>query len=216
MSSARRKPRISELKGTRVLIFLPPGEEAEVLVTHLIRIGCLPRLEWPIPPRLPDDTDVVIVTVEADAREEVRRLIDKLTDHTPPIIALTGYEDPSTLQLVLELGAVAVIERPIKPFGLLTNLMISRDAWRRRQGDARRIADAESGALSLFSVHVAKLILCHVHQIDRVEAHKHLQKTAMNSRKSIETVAQEMIVEHPGLAVQLGDPDQAGPSQSDG
>lgn len=205
MSSARRKPRISDLKGTRVLVLLPPGEEAEALVTHLIRIGCLPRLEWPIPARLPDDADVAIVTVEADARDEVRRLIDNLTDRSPPTIALTGYEDPSTLQLVLELGAAAVIERPIKPFGLLTNLMISRDLWRRRQGDARRIAQAEGRALALTAVHVAKLMLCHQHQMDLVEAHKHLQKAAMNGRKSIEAVAQEMIVAQPGLALSLGE-----------
>jgi len=44
--------------------------------------------------------------------------------HRPTLLAVVSYEDPSTLQLVLEAGAVAVIERPIRPFGLLTNLTI--------------------------------------------------------------------------------------------
>ncbi|TQS72259.1 ANTAR domain-containing protein [Rhodobacteraceae bacterium] len=213
MSSARRKPRISDLKGTRVLVLLPPGEEAEGLVSHLIRIHCLPRLEWPVPQRLPDDVDVVFMTVQTDARDAVRGLIATLTDLSPPIIALTGYEDPSTLQLVLELGASAVIERPVKPFGLLTNLMISRDVWRRRQSDARRLAEADRQGLALTAVHVAKMILCRLHQMEMGEAHRHLQKTAMDNRKSIEDVAQDIIAQCPALALAAGPADgDVGPS----
>jgi hypothetical protein len=39
MPKASGKPKISDLKGTRVLVLLPPGREAEGLMTHLIRIG---------------------------------------------------------------------------------------------------------------------------------------------------------------------------------
>jgi len=45
------------------------------------------------------------------------------------LIASSATKIQSTLQLVLEAGAVAVIERPIRPFGLLTNLTIARSIW---------------------------------------------------------------------------------------
>lgn len=187
------QPKISDLKGTRVQVLLPPGREAEALMTHLIRIGCLPRLDWPIPARLPDDIDVAIVTVDSDARADVRVLITSLTDLSPPIIVLVGYEDPSTLQLVLELRAAAVIERPVKPFGLLTNLMISRDIWKRRRKNLERIAAAEQRQAALSVVDIAKTLLCRVRNIEMAQTHRYLQKAAMDDRISIEAAAERVI-----------------------
>ncbi|NPD16513.1 hypothetical protein HOY34_15075 [Xinfangfangia sp. D13-10-4-6] len=193
MTKPSGKPKISDLKGTRVLVLLPPGREAEGLMTHLIRIGCLPRLEWPIPAKLPDDVDVAIVTVDSDARADVRVLIAGLSDLSPPIIVLVGYEDPSTLQLVLELRAAAVIERPVKPFGLLTNLMISRDIWKRRRKSVERIAAAERRQTSLSLVDIAKTLLCRVRNMEMSQTHRHLQKAAMDGRIPIETAAERVI-----------------------
>lgn len=187
------QPKISDLRGTRVLVLLPPGREAEGLMTHLIRIGCLPRLDWPIPTKLPDDIDVAIVTVDSDARADVRVLISSLTDLSPPIIVLVGYEDPSTLQLVLELRAAAVIERPVKPFGLLTNLMISRDIWKRRRKNLERIAAAEQRQAALSVVDIAKTLLCKVRDIEMARTHRYLQKAAMDGRISLETAAERVI-----------------------
>jgi len=56
---------------------------------------------------------------------------------------VVGYEDPTTLQLVLEAGAVAVIERPIRPFGLLTNLTIARSIWLEKRETEKRIRKLE-------------------------------------------------------------------------
>lgn len=195
MSKPSGQPKISDLKGTRVLVLLPPGREAEGLMTHLIRIGCLPRLDWPIPARLPDDIDVAVVTVDSDARADVRVLISSLTDLSPPIIVLVGYEDPSTLQLVLELRAAAVIERPVKPFGLLTNLMISRDIWKRRRKNLERLAAAEQRQATLSVVDIAKTLLFSVRHIEMGQTHRHLQKAAMDGRMSIEAAAERVIAE---------------------
>ncbi|AFT72246.1 Aliphatic amidase regulator [Alloalcanivorax dieselolei B5] len=201
MPKTTGKPKISDLKGMRVLVLLPPGSEAEGLMTHLVRIGCLPRLYWPIPQTLPEDIDVIIVTVDSGARADVRGLAGQLTDLSPPVIALVGYEDPSTLQMVLELRAAAVIERPVKPFGLLTNLMISRDVRQRRRQNIQRIAETENRHLALSTVEVAKIILCHVQKMEMSQTHRYLQKAAMDSRNSIEAVAERIISENASQAV---------------
>lgn len=203
MSKPSGQPKISDLRGTRVLVLLPPGREAEGLMTHLIRIGCLPRLDWPIPAKLPDDIDVAIVTVDSDARADVRVLIAGLTELSPPIIVLVGYEDPSTLQLVLELRAAAVIERPVKPFGLLTNLMISRDIWKRRRKNLERIAAAEQRQAALSVVDIAKTLLCKVRHIEMAQTHRYLQKAAMDERISIDAAAERVIAEITAEALAL-------------
>ena len=69
-------------------------------------------------------------------------------------VDIVGYEDPTPLQLVLEAGAVAVIERPIRPFGLLTNLTIARSLWLERREMARtsRVVRCNNATLRAFSI----------------------------------------------------------------
>ncbi|WP_406737113.1 ANTAR domain-containing response regulator [Thioclava sp. GXIMD4215] len=201
-------PKISDLKGMKVLVFLPPEEEAQELVSHLIRIGCLPQLSWPIPQALP--LDVVITTVDTDIRAELLALAEHVDDRHPPIIALAGYEDPATLQIVLGLRAAAVIERPVKPFGLLTNLLIARDIRQRRQAHAQRIAEVERRHLSLSVVQLAKILLTRIEGLPPEQTHRHLQKTAMNRRCSLEVLAEEIIARHLGTALAETTPPAAG------
>ncbi|MDA4848699.1 ANTAR domain-containing protein [Hoeflea sp. E7-10] len=172
-----------------------------MLAAHLGRIGCLAISGWPIPEKLPTDVDVIITTVDPEHREAVQGLIEQIEDLGPPIIALAEYEDPSTLQLVLELRAVSVIERPVKPFGLLTNLMIARDVWRRRWESVERVKDAENRHFALSKVAVAKIVIAEQQGLSDVDAHKSLQKMAMDTRSSLESSAERVIAEGapPGL-----------------
>src|SRR5258708_12707045 len=81
--------------------------------------------QWPVPDCWTGSSDVMLLAIEHDVRGDIQRLLKSNDGPRPTLIAVVGYEDPSTLQLVLEAGAVAVIERPIPPFGLLTNLTIA-------------------------------------------------------------------------------------------
>lgn len=195
------KPRLSDLGGIRISLMLPPSPEIQLLSAHLARIGCISVSGWPIPEVIPDDADVIITTVEPEYREAVHALLVGIDDLGPPIIALAEYEDPSTLQLILEMRAVAVIERPIKPFGLLTNLMIARDVWHRRRETVDRVAEAEQRHLALSKVAVAKILLAEETGVTDAEAHKKLQKLAMDSRSSLEKTAEKIIADGapPGL-----------------
>jgi len=91
--------------------------------------ACMVETQWPIPECWTGSSDVMLLAVEHDVRGDIQRLLKSGDGPRPTLIAVVGYEDPSTLQLVLEAGAVAVIERPIRPFGLLTNLTIARSIW---------------------------------------------------------------------------------------
>ena len=111
---------LRDLRGLRVQVVHPPDSERVSLVEHLRRIGCMVETQWPVPESWSDSADVMLLAVEHDVRGDIQKLLKSNDGLRPTLIAIVGYEDPSTLQLVLEAGAVAVIERPIRPFGLLT------------------------------------------------------------------------------------------------
>src|SRR5258708_32044670 len=120
---------LRDLRGLRVQVVHPPENERVRLVEHLRRMGCMVETQWPVPDCWTGSSDVMLLAIEHDVRGDIQRLVKSNDGPRPTLIAVVGYEDPSTLQLVLEAGAVAVIEQPIRPFGLLTNLTIARSIW---------------------------------------------------------------------------------------
>ncbi|WP_225026037.1 ANTAR domain-containing response regulator [Xinfangfangia pollutisoli] len=184
---------LKELRNLSVVVLHPMDEEGMALTDHLRRIGCMPQLVWPVPEQLPRGTNIVLVAIVDDQREALRRLFRTMGNPAPTILAIVSYENPATLQLVLESGAMAVIGRPIKPFGLLTNLAIARNIWTQTQNlarDARRYKRKVKGEQA---VSRAKTILMASRAIDEDQAHRELRAEAMSRRIAIEALAQEII-----------------------
>ncbi|WP_172328234.1 ANTAR domain-containing response regulator [Mangrovicoccus sp. HB161399] len=196
MSSAFLK----ELRNLSVVVLHPMDEEGTALTDHLRRIGCQPQLIWPVPERLPERTDILILAIEDHAREELRGFLRSIPNPAPTILAIVGYENPATLQLVLESGAMAVLSRPIKPFGLLTNLAITRNVWKQNQQlarDARRFKRKVMGDQMVLR---AKTILMAGEGLNEDEAHRELRARAMKRRIAIEIMARELVERHDAAA----------------
>lgn len=134
---------LHDLKGLRVQVIHPPDAEGLALVEHLRRIGCSCETTWPLPDAINPAAAVVLVSIEQENRDRILRLFRPVQPSDPALLAVVSFEDPSTLQVVLECGALAVIERPIRPFGLLTNLTIARALWMERQTSNKRIRKLE-------------------------------------------------------------------------
>ena len=114
-----------ELRATSVAVIHPPGADCNVLLDQLRRIGCRVRAIWPCPPTPPTDTDVVFVLVPAE------RGSDHLwsgVDCESVVIALVEYENPTVLKAILDLNAQAVINKPFRPTGVLSTLILARSA----------------------------------------------------------------------------------------
>lgn len=184
---------LKNLRNLSVVVLHPLDDEGLALTEHLRRIGCAPQLLWPVPDKLPRHTDILLVAIVDDHRDALRRLFRSMGNPAPTILAIVSYENPATLQLVLESGAMAVIGRPIKPFGLLTNLAIARNIWCQTQTlarDARRYKRKINGEQV---VSRAKTILMAASGIDEDQAHRDLRAQAMSRRLSIEAVAEDII-----------------------
>lgn len=184
---------LRELKGLRVLVIHPHDSEARVVLEQLQRIGCIVEHCWPVPPHLPAAVDVVLLAVELSQRASTQALVDSLSEQAPPIIAVVGYENPAMLQLVLETQPAAVIERPLRPFGLLTQLLMARAAWRARIDMLAELRKLQSRQPAVAKISMAKTLLMARHRLGENDAHRRLQREAMASRTSMEAIAQRII-----------------------
>ena len=183
---------LRDLRGLRVQVVHPPDNERVKLVEHLRRIGCMVETQWPIPECWTDSSDVMLLAVEHDVRNDIQRLL-KCDGPRPTLIAVVGYEDPSTLQLVLEAGAVAVIERPIRPFGLLTNLTIARSIWLEKRETDKRIRKLERKLSGIQRIQQAKAILMDGQGLSESEAYESIRRQAMAKRLSMDDMAAAII-----------------------
>ena len=147
---------LRDLRDLRVQVIHPPDDEGKSLVEHLRRIGCTVEANWPVPESPSGNADVLMVVIEYDQREAIRKLLRGQGDRSPPLIAIVDYENPTTLQIVLECGALAVTEKPIRPFGLLTNVILARTLWLERQAVGRKMRKLESKLSGIQRIQRAK------------------------------------------------------------
>ncbi|HEY0220540.1 MAG TPA: ANTAR domain-containing protein [Afipia sp.] len=184
---------LRDLRGLRVQVVHAPDNERISLVEHLRRIGCMVETQWPVPESWSIGFDVVLLAVEHDVRSEIQRLLKSGDGLRPTIIAIVGYEDPSTLQLVLESGAVGVIERPIRPFGLLTNLTIARSLWIERREADKQIRKLQRKLSGIQRIQKAKTILMDGQGLNETEAYESIRRQAMAKRMSMDDMASAII-----------------------
>lgn len=190
-------PLLNELNGLRVAVLHPLDAEGRVLISHLQRIGSIVTQLWPVPPRLDAEFDVVMLAIELDQREATTQLVASRSDLSPPLIGIVGYENPSMLQLVLESGAVSVIERPLKPFGLLTQLLMARTLWRQRAAAMAHIRKLEGRFATVSKVTMAKTLMIARESLTEQEAHRKIQRLAMAGRTTVEDIAETVIASYP-------------------
>jgi len=187
---------LRDLRGLRIEVMHPPDAEGVNLVEHLRRIGCVTTTVWPLPDEVGSGSDIVVLAVDHDSRAPLRRLFRHQDGRLPTIIGVVEYENPSILQLVLEIGAHAVIERPVRPFGLLTQLAIARSLWLQQQGAGQRVQKLERKLAGMQKIQRARLILMASQGLTEEEAYQTIRRQAMSKRMSLEDMAAAIINAH--------------------
>ncbi len=187
---------LRDLKGLRIQVIHPPDSEGVALVNHLRRIGCNCETTWPLPDVISPTAAIVLVSIEQENRDKILKLFRPIQSSDPALLAVVSFEDPGTLQVVLECGALAVIERPIRPFGLLTNLTIARSLWLDRQDAAKRIRKLERKLAGNNRIVKAKAILMETQGFSEQEAYESIRRQAMAKRVSMDDLAAAIINAH--------------------
>jgi AmiR/NasT family two-component response regulator len=184
---------LRDLRGLRVQVIHAADSEGVSLVEHLRRIGCTVEAQWPIPDTFSATVDMVLLSIDHDNREQITKLLRNQEGRQPTLIAVVSYENPSTLQLVLESGALAVVERPIRPFGLLTNLTIARSLWMERHDALRRTRKLERKLAGIQKIQKAKSILMEKQGLSEENAYQTIRSQAMSKRVPMEEMATAII-----------------------
>ena len=187
---------LRDLRDLRGQVIHPPDGEGKNLVDHPKRIGCMVEAVWPIPDAPSEQADILMPVIDFHAPDRIRRLLRAHDGHGAALIAIVDYENPSTLQLVLESRALAVTEKPIRPFGLLTNTILARTLWLDRRKSRRHIEKLEAKLSGHHKIQRAKATLIQTQQLNEDDAHTTIRKQAMAKRTSKEEIASAIFTAH--------------------
>jgi AmiR/NasT family two-component response regulator len=157
-------------------------------------VGNGSRVEDAVPLAVRHRPDAMVIAVglsDGDGVEAARQLMARCPC---PLVLLTSRTDPDVAARAVEAGVLAFLAKPLRPAELppALDLAVSRfrdlEAVRRENEDLRKKLEARR------LVDRAKAILIERLGLTEAEAHRRLQKTAMDTRRPIGAVAQAVLL----------------------
>ena len=185
MSSSLRRL-YEDLRSVNVGIVYPPGEDRDIVVRQLKRIGCHLNIYWPFPAEPPKDVEVIFFQVAQELEGNSRWTVTA-TDAT--LIALSDYESPTTLKLLINTNAHGVIVRPFRSSGILSTLVLARSEKNFQLRQEKKIRKLEGTLKSRRQIEKAIRIVAERRDLNDTEAYEHLRRQATKLRISVAEVA---------------------------
>ena len=181
---------LRHLRTTRVMVFHPKDADGELIAQQLQRIGCEVVMMWPPLESLPDTVDAVFCAVRPD-HATVR--CSWMGEPPVPVIAVVHYENPTVLDAVLRLGARAVLVSPVRTAGILSALVMAKQAQAEWRELRRRVTRLEQKLAGVHQISEAKAILVRTRQVSDEEAYRIIREQAMSKRTATEEIARAII-----------------------
>lgn len=195
MSSSVRRL-FDDLRTLRVVVIHPPGEDRSILEEQLRRIGCPVRLVWPFPPQIPVDADVIFFLVVPEVRS-VGNWCAADTEAT--LIALSDYENPTALKLLLDTQAHGVITKPYRSSGILSTLVLARASSSYQHRLRSKITKLEEAIKARRHIEKAVRILMDAHRLNENDAYEHMRSRATSLRVTVGEIATMVIDAHEAM-----------------
>src|ERR1700751_1075330 len=181
---------IEELRGARVLVVHPRDAEGDALLDQLKRIGCNVRGIWPPPVELPNDVDTVFHLVET---AETPAFVASASEGGPTFVAIVDYENPAVLRRLLDSNAHGVIKKPIRPFGILSSLVLARSMRGYTRRLESKVQKLEETLKARRDVDKAVKILVTLKKIGEAEAFELIRQQATARRLTMAEIAVSII-----------------------
>jgi AmiR/NasT family two-component response regulator len=184
---------LDELARLNVLVVHPRDQDGELIFRHVQRTGCRITHAWPVPPELPEGTDVVFLLLDERAALDVPWLAG-----TPAaaVVAVIGRETSASFGLLATCSPQAAIVKPADRLQILTNLVLAHNNFRYERRLLGKISKLEETLRSIRKVEKAKAILMRTRQIEEPDAYEYLRSQAMKKRVPITVVAAAVIDAH--------------------
>jgi AmiR/NasT family two-component response regulator len=197
-SSLRRL--YEDLRSICVAVVYPPGEDRDVVVQQLQRIGCRLKIVWPFPPEPPSEADVIFFWVSQDLEDKglwTASAVDAA------LVALSDYESPTTLKLLLDTHAHGVITKPFRSTGILSTLVLARSSQSFQQRLQGKIDKLEMTMKSRRQIEKAIRMLVDHQRMTEAQAYEHMRSRATSLRVTVAEVA-TMLIEAQEAMEKLG------------
>lgn len=193
-SSLRRL--YEDLRSISVILIYPPGEDRDIVAQQLQRIGCRLKIIWPLPSIPPTDSDVIFFQV-AQELEGVSAWNASVVDAA--LVALSDYESPTTLKLLLDTKAHGVITKPFRSSGILSTLVLARSSHGFQQRLQGKVEKLESTIKSRRQIEKAVRILIEAHHLSETQAYEHMRSRATSLRVTVGEIAAMVIDTHEAM-----------------
>ena len=183
---------IQDLRDLHALLIHPRDRIADELLQQINRIGCNFDHMWPAPKSLPEKFDLVFVDVTDQTAARLKAMLNS-RERPPTIVAIIGYENPSVLDLIFEIGAHSVLVKPLRPTGILTSMIMARRFWSEQIRFNKDLGKLRDRLENLQKVNDAKFILMRHRGITERDAYALIRKQAMAKRTTTTEIAQAII-----------------------
>lgn len=193
-SSLRRL--YEDLRSISVTVVYPPGEDRDVVVQQLQRIGCRLKVVWPFPPEPPTGVDVIFFQVSQDL-EGLGSWNASAVDAA--FVALSDYESPTTLKLLLDTSAHGVITKPFRSAGILSTLVLARSAQGFQQRLQGKVDKLESTIKSRRQIEKAIHMIVDHQQKTEQQAYEYMRERATTLRVTVAEVATMLLETHEAM-----------------
>lgn len=183
---------IQDLRDLHVLVIHSRGRGADELIQQLNRIGCNFDHVWPLPKRLPDKFDLVFIDVTDLNAQRLKPFIGRAA-HPSSIVAIVGYENPSVLDLIFEIGAHSVLMKPVRAAGVLSSMLMAQRFHQEQMRYDKEMKKLREKLDNVQKVNEAKFILMRHRGINERDAYALIRKQAMAKRTTTADIAQSII-----------------------
>ncbi|MDR6155590.1 AmiR/NasT family two-component response regulator [Acidovorax delafieldii] len=195
MSSSLRRL-YEDLRSISVTVVYPPGEDRDVVVQQLQRIGCRLKVVWPFPAEPPAGVDVLFFQVSQDLEGNSAWNASAVD---AAFVALSDYESPTTLKLLLDTKAHGVITKPFRSSGILSTLVLARASQGFQQRQQSKIEKLESTIKSRRQIEKAIRVLVDYQRMTEAQAYEHMRERATGLRVTVAEVAAMLLETHEAM-----------------
>ena len=195
---------VAGLRQMQVGLCHPLGAECRLISQQLERLGMPYQQVWP--PVLSDllTVDLVVLALVPEAFIKIDKTLLKALKNKI-VVSVLQFESPTVLDLACQLNSSALLFSPVKPFGVLSAIVLAVNQHKVREDLLKRINKLEGRVESVRVVEQAKRFLMDTSGISDVEAFKIIRNRSMDKRCSIEEVAHSINTAKDALESALGE-----------
>ena len=183
----------AETGSLEIVVALRRDEEGDALARELARSRSRVRRLWPLPPRLPEDADILF----CELAPELPHCLPWVPGQpSAALVAVMPAVQAPDLKLLRNCAPHAVLHRPFTAATVLTSLALGRAQFLYERRLRSRIDKLDETLRAFRSVERAKTILMQRRKLDEDEAYHFMRRQAMNRRVSISAVAAAIVDSH--------------------